>query len=392
MGQTFLVTGCSEHDVSWLESALTDQGRVVAVENNLEEVLDLIDMMDVGIVFVGVDRQRLADAYSLIEGMMEARTAVSVVAVGDGHDSDLVLAAMRAGAKDFLTPGQRSSEVHGLIWRIGRKQPSVLSGNSKRGQLVALYGVDPAPDSTLVASHLALKLAEEGTSVLFVDMGPAIGEAEAILSLKCTFGLEDAMRAARRLDSTVIESAFSVHSSGLGLLPLLENSRYPETYSYAETILLLGALRQYFSCIIVNGCGQADSDFIRALVDGADQVLWYIDQSVSCSRRNLARLHHWRSESIHLQTARLLVDRYLSRQAPAATDLSEMFELPLAAALPPNIEQRLGCRNQGLPLYKLAPRDELTRGLKSLADALPLQTQPEHEHKGFLKRLFSMDS
>ena len=352
----------------------------------------MVDVVDVGIVFVGVDRPHLADAYSLIEGVMEARTTVSVVAIGDGQDSELVLAAMRAGAKDFLSPGQRSSEVHGLIWRVGRKHPSALAGGSKRGQLVALYGVDTSPDSTLVSSHLALKLADEGASVLFVDMGPAIGEAEAILSLKCTFGLEDAMRAARRLDSTVIESAFSVHSSGLGLLPLLESSRYPESYSYAETILLLGALRQYFSCVIVNACGQEDSDFIRALVDGADQVLWYIDQSVSCSRRNLARLHHWRSESINLQTARLVVDRYQPRQAPAAMDLSEMFEMPLAAALSSSIEQRLGCRNQGLSLYKLAPRDELTRGLKSLADGLPLQTQPERENKGFLKRLFHLDS
>jgi len=389
MAQTFLVTGCSEREIHWLESALADQGRVITVASHLEEVLDLIDMMDVDLVFVGIESAHLTESCALIEGMLEARARVSVVAVGDGHDSDLVLAAMRAGARDVLTPGQNVSDVYGLIWRMGRKQSSALSGDHQRGHLIVLYGVDPTPDSTLVASHLALRLAEK-TSVLLVDMVPMIGEAEAILSLKCSFGLEDAMNAARRLDSTIIESAFSVHGSGLGLLPLLEDGRRPETFSYADTVLLLGALRQYFSCVVVNGCGQVDSEFIRALVESADQMLWYIDQSVSCSRRNLACLQGWRNENLHLRTAQLLVDNYLSRQAPEARDLSEMFALPLARTLPPSMDKRLSCRNQGVPLYKLVPRDELTRGLKALTDELSSPTAVKPARPGFFKRLISM--
>lgn len=391
MGQTFLITGCAERDMDWLRVALADQGRILTADNDLEEVLDLIDMMDVDLVFIGVEPSRMTEACALMEGMLEARPRVSVVAVGNGHDSDLVLAAMRAGARDFLTPGGNASEVYGLIWRMGRKQPSTGGDQQQRGHMVVLYGVDPAPDSTLVAAHLALALAAEKPSVLLVDMVPAIGEAEAILNIKCSFGLEDAMRAARRLDSTVIESAFSVHGSGLGVLPLLESSRKPEAYSYADTVLLLGALRQYFSFVVVNGCGQIDSDFIRALVEGADHLLWYIDQSVSCSRRNLACLQSWRAENLHLRTTQLLIDNYRARQAPQARDLAEMFSLPLAAALPPGTEKRLGCRNQGISLFKLAPRDELSRKLKSLAVRLAPMSPARQEKKGLLKRLITAE-
>ena len=59
----------------------------------------------------------------------------------------------------------------------------------------------------------------------------------------------------------------SADSTCLAGCPVITSYSIHYTKLYdAETILLLGALRQYFSCIIVNGCGQADSDFIRALV------------------------------------------------------------------------------------------------------------------------------
>ncbi|MBZ5487041.1 pilus assembly protein [Halomonas aquamarina] len=386
--QTFLVTGCSDADITWLESTLSEQGRIVPVGSKLEAIIGLIDQMQVGTVFVCVDRKGYDSAFSLIEGLSESRPNAVVVAIGDGTDSELVLGGMRAGAKDFLTVGQRGSEVQSLIRRLGRKQPVMNAAFSgQRARLVVLYGTDVVSDTTLIAGHVALELARTQSQVLLVDIAPGHGELEALLSLKCSFGLEDAMRAAQRLDSAVIESAFSRHESGLYVLPLLQDDRYPEAYTYADTILLLGVLRQHFACVIVNACGQPDGGFVRALVSTADQLLWYLYQSVPSSRRNLHCLQRWRSEGVALNNVGLLVDRYTARLAPEPSVLSEMFGIPLVATLAGQPHQRLNSLNQGVPLYKLAPKDELTRTLQQLAgDVLP---RPAAEKRpGVLKRLF----
>lgn len=386
--QTFLVTGCSDADITWLESTLSEQGRLVPVGKKLEAIIGLIDQMLVGTVFVCVNRESYNDAFSLIEGLSESRPHAAIVAIGDGSDSELVLGAMRSGAKDFLTVGQRGSEVQSLIRRLGRKQPQTSSAiNSQRGHLIALYGADVISDTTLIASHLALALAKTQSQVLLIDIAPGHGEVEALLSLKCTFGVEDAMRAAQRLDSAVIESAFSKYDGELYVLPLLQDDRYPEGYSYAETILLLGVLRQHFSWVIINACGQPDSGFVRALVSTADRLLWYLHQSVPSSRRNLHCLQRWRSEGVTLNNVGLIVDHYTARLAPEPSVLADMFNIPLVATLPGQWHQRLNSLNQGVPLFKLAPKDELTRALQQLANGILPKPAVERQ-AGVLKRLF----
>lgn len=385
--QTFLVSGCADTEISWLESTLGDHGRIVPVSTKLEAILGLSEQMSVGIVFICVNQQNRSSSFSLIEGLTESRPQVAIVAIGESSESDLVLGAMRAGAKDYLSVGQRGSEVQSLIRRLGRKQPLITGGeHGQRGRMVVVYGTDVAQDSTLVTSHMALQLAKQHPQTLLIDIAPGLGELDALLSLKCGFGMEDAMRAAQRIDSSVISSAFVKHNSGLCVLPLVEDERYPEGYSYAETILLLGVLRQHFSWVIVNACGQVDSGFVRALVSTADQVLWYLNQSVSSSRRNLHCLQRWRADGVTLNNVGLLVDRYSSRVSPTPSVLSTMFGLPVVAALPLQYEQRLSSLNQGEPLFKLAPKDELTRALQGLASAV-MPSSAVTKRRGLIQRL-----
>ena len=64
-----------------------------------------------GLVFVGLDREKVVAQCALIEGALEAKPMLAIVALGDGMDNQLVLNAMRAGARDFVAYGSRSSVV-----------------------------------------------------------------------------------------------------------------------------------------------------------------------------------------------------------------------------------------------------------------------------------------
>ncbi len=58
---------------------------------------------------------------ALIESALEAKPMLAIVALGDGMDNQLVLNAMRAGARDFVAYGSRSSEVAGLVRRLSKR-------------------------------------------------------------------------------------------------------------------------------------------------------------------------------------------------------------------------------------------------------------------------------
>ncbi len=105
-------------------------------------------------MFVGLDREHVVAQCALIEGALEAKPRLAIVALGDGMDNQLVLNAMRAGARDFVAYGSRSSEVAGLVRRQSKRLPPVVP-NTHLGGLTVLYGVQSNADGALLANHMA---------------------------------------------------------------------------------------------------------------------------------------------------------------------------------------------------------------------------------------------
>jgi pilus assembly protein CpaE len=76
-------------------------------------LLALVDMTFASLVFIGLDREQLMAQCALIEGVLEAKPMLAIVALGDGMDNQLVLHAMRAGARDFVAYGSRPARWPG---------------------------------------------------------------------------------------------------------------------------------------------------------------------------------------------------------------------------------------------------------------------------------------
>ena len=375
LSQTFLALTRNNTDLEWLQGALAPIGQVVgASTGSLDELLALVDVTFAGLVFVGLDREKVVAQCALIEGALEAKPMLAIVALGDGMDNQLVLNAMRAGARDFVAYGSRSSEVAGLVRRLSKRLPAVTP-NAQLGGLTVMYSAQCNADGALLTSHLGLVVQKSDQQTLLLDLGLPRGDSLALLGLQSAFYFGDALRHLRRLDSTLIDSAFSVAPGGLRILAYSDSDEPLEHTSAAELYMLLSALRQHFQHIVVNLTGQPDSEALRTFVSHCDKLLWYTDQNVLDCRRNLAILNLWRAKGMNLEHARMLVDRYLRGVAPDADALAKTFGLEVLAALPPADELRMNAKNQATTLFELGPREALTQGLKTLGERLAKRSQ-----------------
>jgi pilus assembly protein CpaE len=372
MSQTFVALVQHPGEQEWLQSSLAGCGQVVlANSGTLEELLSLLDVTGATVLFTSLNKANLVSQGSLIEGLVSARPLLSVVAVGDGLDNQLVLAAMRAGARDFVTYGARASELSGLIRRLGGRLPTVPVSATQQGELISLVSARPDADGAFVALHLALALQRQPDhSVLLVDIGQPTGEALAILGLEPSFTFADALRNLRRLDQTLIDSAFTRHESGLRVLSLSDEPGVLERITTAELYLLLGNLRSAFSHILINLTGVAEGELSGQLLMQANRVLWLVDQSVPSCKKGLERLRRLRERTPSLPRIELLIERYWASVPPDAPALGKMFGLELFGVLPASPEARLRAKNVGQSLFDLAPRDPLTVKLRDLAEAL----------------------
>lgn len=386
--QTFLACTYQENDVSWLQAALANMGQVLRAGQQLDELLRLVDTTGAALVFVGMDRDNISSQCVLIESLLEAKPLLAVVVMGDGFDNELVIAAMRAGARDFLTTGLRSSEVGGLVRRLTDRLP-VLPARREQGRLVVMYGLQPDPGAAFIAAHLGLQMLKHSPNTLLVALGVPPGECMDVLGLDPGFGFSDAARNLRRIDRSLIDSAFPEHESGLRVLPIGVAESRLNVYSATEVFLLIATLRQHFDQVLINLTGHEDSEVLRNVIGQADQLCWYVDPSVSCCRRNLELLSHWRNEGVKLENAQLLVDRCYNNVAPSAKVLSQTFEMPLLAGLPASAELRLRSVNQRRTLFQLAPRDALSKAIVELARQLVPSARAAggKRRTGLLKRL-----
>ncbi|RBB97094.1 pilus assembly protein [Pseudomonas sp. MWU12-2115] len=375
LSQTFLAITRNNTDLEWLQGALAPLGQVVSAgAGSLDELLALVDVTFASLVFVGLDRDHVVAQSALIEGALEAKPMLAIVALGDGMDNQLVLNAMRAGARDFVAYGSRASEVAGLVRRLNKRLPPVAA-NTQLGGLTVLYGTQSNSDGALLANHMALVVQKSGQQTLLLDLGLPRGDSLALLGLESSFHFGDALRHLRRLDATLIDSAFTSAEAGLRILAYASSDEPLENTSAAELYMLLSALRQHFQHIVVNLTGQSDSEALRTFVSHCDKLIWYTDQNVLNCRRNLAVLNLWREKGMKLDHARLLVDGYLSSVAPDAETLGKTFNLEVIAVLAANAEVRLNAKNQGVSLFELAPREKLTQSLRTLGERLAKRSE-----------------
>ena len=379
LSQTFLALTRNNTDLEWLQGALAPLGQVVgAGTSSLDELLALVDVTFAGLIFVGLDRDKVVSQCALIEGALEAKPMLAIVALGDGMDNQLVLNAMRAGARDFVAYGSRSSEVAGLVRRLSKRLPPVAP-NAELGGLSVLFSAQCNADGALVASHLGLVVQKHDQKTLFLDLGVPRGDGLAVLGLESTFFFGDALRHLRRLDSTLIDSAFTKTASGLRVLAHSESDEPLEHTSAAELYMLLSALRQHFQHIVVNLTGQPDSEALRTFATHCDSLLWYTDQSVLDCRRNLDVLARWRAKGMKFEHTGLLIDRYMGGVAPNADALGKSFGLPVMATLALSPELRINAKNQATTLFDLAPREALSLALKKLGERLTKRSQSSEQ-------------
>ncbi|MCO7516118.1 pilus assembly protein [Pseudomonas guariconensis] len=375
LNQTYLAITRNEDDLHWLQGALAPLGQVIGASGgSLDELLALVDVTFSNLVFIGLDREQLVNQCALIEGVLEAKPMLAIVALGDGMDNQLVLHAMRAGARDFVAYGSRASEVAGLVRRLGKRLP-VVASNPSLGGLSVLYGAQRGADGALLTTHLARVVQESGQQTLLLDLGLPRGDSLALLGLEASFFFGDALRHLRRLDATLIDSAFTADKGGLRILAYAESDVPLAQSSTAELYMLLSALRQHFQHIVVNLAGQADSEALRTIVSHCDKLILYTDQNILDCRRNLEVLEQWRDRGIKLEHAGLLVDRYLRQVAPDADALAKRYGLPLLKVLPYSPEVRLNAKNQGASLFELAPRESLTQALRGLGERLARRSE-----------------
>jgi len=308
-----------------------------------------------------------------------------MIMIGSKDNPAAMRAAMKAGARDFLTEPVQLDE---LIESIGQIVKEIHStGRQGAGNLIAIMNTKGGSGASLLASNIAHMLtAAMGQSVVLIDLDMQFGSPGQYLDLTPKRGLIEALAHIEELDEFALDGYLLTHESGLRVMSAESQELLLNEESLGIRLeMLLDLLGKNFDQIIVDIPRHINS-LTTAVLERADKVVLVIQQSLT-HISDATRLVNIICQDLQIDKTRIVpvVNRYQKNTEVSLSDIEKAFRGVSPIVVTNDFERVNGSLNNGIPLYTFARSAQITKGLLDLSAELAGMSVPEK--KGIIERL-----
>ncbi len=265
------------------------------------------------VLMVDIPGDNPAPAMRAIELLHQELPECAVFAIGNLNQPQVIVNAMRAGAREFIERPTTTTDLLEAFVRLTTAQRRVQK-EGVRGKVFTVVNAKGGSGSTTVAVNLALALQSAHGNTALVDLAP-LGHAALHLNLKPLFNLTDATRNLHRMDSSLLESFMTRHSGGL---QLLAGSNVPAAIepSTTEFVRLFDMLAAHYRYVVVDNSSRLDA--VSRLVANLSECVLLVACTDVASLWSAARVQQYLGESGGRERLRLVLNRF--RKVPGFSE------------------------------------------------------------------------
>jgi len=329
---------------------------------------------DIGIVSLDADPTK---GIELVARLGESSPDCSILVVSSSSDGNLILQAMRAGAKEYLTQPVRVEDLAGALGRIGERRLGKGEKRARVSQVIAVAGAIGGVGTTSLAVNVGCVLAKEArNSVALVDLDLCLGDADVFLDAIPDYTLVDVAQNVTRLDFTLLKRSLTKHASGLYLLPRpvqLEDTRLVTPEDLQRVI---GLMKATFTHLVVD-LSKSYSPVDMVALEMATQILLVTQLDLPCLR-NVVRLMMSFNEMKGLaDKVKIVVNRVgLDNGQITLKKAQDTIGREIFWQLPNDYRTMIEVRNNGVPLIEHCPKAAITQSMVALTEALSSEGKP----------------
>jgi pilus assembly protein CpaE len=307
-------------------------------------------------------------------------SSVPVVALAARKDPELILQAMRAGAREFVVltePGELARVVGELWRRVAADEPS--------GQIVAMFPAKGGLGATTLATNLAGALQEGGRKVVVVDLDVQLGDVLVFLDSASRYTIADVLQNVKRLDHELLHSSLCRHASGIYVLSQSDHLEDADKVEPSQIAPLLTFLARHFDYVVCDGLRGFD-EIALATLDAAHHVLLMVTQDVPAVKNAQRCLDVMRRLGYGDDKVHLVVNRHQKSDIDLQS-IADNLGVPVQASVANDFSTVSKAINRGMLIRELAPRARLVEDILRLARLYGVA--PAKERRGFLRGLFA---
>jgi len=275
---------------------------------------------EVAVIAIDADTER---ALSLVADISREHPDCGVIVISSATDGQLILRAMRSGAREFLNSPVELDELMGALDRV-TSSGSGTSQGSKSGVIIPVAGASGGVGATSIAVNMAVSLAKNpDRSVVLVDLDLSLGDADIFLDLMAEYTLLDVAQNIGRLDLALLRKSLTKHQSGVQI---------EDNASISEEDLrkVLGLLKASFSHVIID-LSKSYNRLDMIALESSTYVMLLTQLDLPCLRnvvRLLASFERYEGVS---ERVRVVVNRAGLEKSQISLEKADLEQAPKAA-------------------------------------------------------------
>jgi pilus assembly protein CpaE len=295
----------------------------------------------------------------------------NIFVVSNSNDGSVILRAMRAGAKEFLTQPLRIEDLLEALNRLSDRKFGRDQSRTRGSAVIAVAGACGGVGSTSIAVNLACALAKDADkSVALLDLDLCLGDADVFLDTIPDYTLVDVAQNVTRLDFSLLKRSLTKHSSGLYLLPRPVQIDDISLITPDSLQRVLGLMKASFTHLVIDlSKGYTANDMVAMQM--ATAVLLVTQMDLPCLRNVVRLLMSFGDMDGLADKVRVVVNRVgLSDGQISLKKAQDTIGREIYWQLPNDYRTMVEVRNNGVPLLEQAPRAAITQSILALADVL----------------------
>lgn len=395
-----LVTHSSAH-AFWLASAMSNDAEVIPVAHEFPALQSAISANGLGVVVVDFSAPMMDDAVALVGDLRSAFPAVVMMGAGSSSDSASMRAALRCGVAEFIdwdAPESEAREAIQLQMKENNSLPATVAmEQAVKGLSLPLLGARVGMGVTTLATHLAVMLQEmkthdergakrrkqvsrpfgasqlpeeQAVHVALLDLGLPARDGLLYLSLMGDFSFVDAVQNTRRLDGTLINSAFAKHPSGTATLAWPADLGLLREVSPSAAAGVVGALKGLLSAQVIDLGGMTQAEFLIPVLRECGQGWVVCDQSLGGIVSTAHLLKELEDKGVSRNSLKLVLNRFNVQAGLPAKEVAQRLGLELGHVIPDRSTVLLNAASCGQLLSQSLRGDPYVTSIRSIARAL----------------------
>jgi pilus assembly protein CpaE len=329
-----------------------------------DPVLRRVQSANPAVVLVDVPLENHTLALRCIELIhLEVSHAV-IFAVGSMAQPQVIVSAMRAGAREYIERPTTTNELLEAFIRLTTAQRKV-DREGPRGRMFTVVNAKGGSGATTTAVNLALALQSAHGNTALVDIAP-LGHAALHMNLKPQFTVTDAVRNLHRLDSSLLESFMTRHGDGLQLLAGVNTPIVVEPAT-AEFARLFDLLVGHFRYVVVDASSRVDPT--TRLVCNLSETVLLVAHADVASLWSATRIQQYLGETGGRERVRLVLNRFRKIAGFTEADAEAAAGAKLLWKIPNQYFAVSAAIDRGVPLMQQS-YTEIARSFAGLAAVL----------------------